>query len=276
MEAQVTLRPTHGMTAQGSYTWSRNNGLAGGAGLGNSYTNPVDRHADYIVLGDTRKHEFRTNGSFDVPIGTNKLLFSNTSGVLARAIEGWKAGWIVNLISGAPTSVSAQNMLYAQGTPDIVGPFDPKDVAVKWGSGTTATTANYFEAGAFQVNRDPQCSTVTTAQGLSNFCTLNAVTDTRINQVVLQNPLPGTRGTLGQRAVYLPGTWRFDANLRKSFTVAEAKTVEFRIDASNIFNHPEPGTPTLSINSATFGQITGNAAKSNLRRQFQAQMRFNF
>src|SRR5206468_9207375 len=35
LEAQVSMRPTHGVTMQGSYTWSRNNGLSGGAGLGN-------------------------------------------------------------------------------------------------------------------------------------------------------------------------------------------------------------------------------------------------
>ena len=36
LEAQVTMRPTRGVTMQGSYTWSRNNGLSGDARLGNS------------------------------------------------------------------------------------------------------------------------------------------------------------------------------------------------------------------------------------------------
>src|SRR5439155_19904760 len=143
LEAQVTLRPTHGMTVQGSYTWSRNNGLSGGTGLGNSYTNPVDRHADYTELTDTRKHDFRTNGSFELPIGPGKLFLNGSSGVLARFVEGWKTGWIVNLISGAPANISAQNMLYAGGTPDVVGPFDRKAVGVAWGSGSSPTSANY-------------------------------------------------------------------------------------------------------------------------------------
>src|SRR5262249_51785984 len=250
---------THGMTMQGSYTWSRNNGLSGGSGLGNSYTNPADRHADYTILGDTRKHEFRTNGSYDLPIGPNKLLFAKSSGIVGRILEGWKAGWIVNLISGAPANIAAQSMLYASGTPDVVGPFDAKAVGVQWGSGANATSANYFAPGAYQSVKDPQCAAVTAAQGLNTFCTLNAIMDTRINQVVLQNPLPGNRGTLGQRALYLPGTWRFDANMRKVITMAESRTLEFRIDASDIFNHPEPntsfpgavaGTTTLNINTA--------------------------
>jgi hypothetical protein len=277
LETQLTLRPTHGISMQGSYTWSRNNGLSGGAGLGNSYTNPVDRHSDYTVLGDTRKHEFRTNGSFDLPFGPNRTLFRNSSGVLANIVKDWKAGWIVNLISGAPTSISAQSMLYAGGTPDVVGPFSPTFVNVLWGSGSSANTANYFQPGEYATVKDPQCAAVTSAQGLAAACTLNAVVDTRNNnQVVLQNPQPGTRGTLGQRAVYLPGTWRFDANLRKSFTVAESKTVEVRLDASDILNHAEPGTPNLNINNANFGLISGNGAKSTLHRQFQAQVRIGF
>jgi hypothetical protein len=276
LEAQVTLRPTHGLSMQTSYTWSRNNGLSGGAGLGNSYTNPVDRHADYTVLGDTRKHEIRTNGSFDVPIGPNKLFFANSSGVLARMIEGWKAGWIVNLISGAPTNITAQSMLYASGTPDVVGPFSTKFVDVKWGTGAGATSASYLEPGAYASSKDPQCLAVTTNENLSSFCTLNGIKDTRLNQFVLVNPQPGTRGTLGQRALYLPGTWRFDANLRKSFSLSESKTLEFRFDGSDILNHAEPGTPSLNINGTNFGLITGGGAKSSLHRQFQAQMRLTF
>jgi len=167
-------------------------------------------------------------------------------------------------------------MLYAGGTPDVVGAFDPKAVKVQWGSGTSATSANYFEPGLYQAVQDPQCATVTAAQNLAASCTLNAIRDTRTNQIVLQNPLPGRRGTLGQRAIQVPGIWRFDANLQKVVRLTESKTLEFRIDGSNILNHPEPATPTLSINSANFGLITGANAKSTAHRQFQGQLRFRF
>ncbi len=59
------------------------------------------------------------------------------------------------------------------------------------GLGANATSGNYFAPGAFKTVADPQCAAVTTAQNLSSFCTLNAVMDTRVNQIVLQNPLPG-------------------------------------------------------------------------------------
>jgi len=270
MEAQITLRPTHGVGLQATYTWSRNNGT------GNTFTNPTDRHPDYTVLGDTRTHDFRTNGSFALPIGPNKLLFANSSGVFARIIEGWQAGWIVNINSGAPTSITAQSMLYANGTPDIVGPINLKAVGVQWVDGATTPTANYFGAGTLRSDDDPQCASVTTAQNLNTFCTLNAIFDANTGQILLRNPLPGQRGTLGQRAVQAPGRWRFDANLKKQIIITESKSIEFRMDLSNVFNHPEPANPELSINNNNFGLITGAAAKSTQHRQFQAQLRLNF
>jgi hypothetical protein len=269
MEAQLTFRETHGVSLQGTYTLSRN------TGVGATYTNPVDRHADYTVLGDTRTHDFRTNGQFALPMGPNKLLFANSSGGLARVIEDWRLGWIVNINSGAPTSITAVNMLYANGTPDIVGPFDPKAVQVQWPDG--ASSANYFAAGTLKTNKDPQCTnSALVAASLQSFCTLNAVFDANTNQVLLQNPLPGTRGTLGQRMVQVPGRWRFDANLMKSVKLRESTRLEFRIDASNVFNHPEPANPILDINSSNFGLITGANAKSTLHRQLQAQLRLSF
>jgi hypothetical protein len=46
------------------------------------------------------------------------------------------------------------------------------------------------------------------------------------------------------------------------------------MDATNIFNHPLLGNPTLNVNSTTpFGEIT---TKGDQRRQFKAQVRVDF
>ena len=41
-------------------------------------------------MADQRVHDFRTNGSFALPIGPGKKLLGNSSGVLARIAEGWQ------------------------------------------------------------------------------------------------------------------------------------------------------------------------------------------
>jgi hypothetical protein len=72
----------------------------------------------------------------------------------------------------------------------------------------------------------------------------------------------------------LPGAWAFDAAISKSFKISEGKSVQFRMDATNIFNHPLLGNPTLNVNSTTpFGEIT---TKGDQRRQFKAQVRVDF
>jgi hypothetical protein len=134
--------------------------------------------------------------------------------------------------------------------------------------------------GRIKQVQDPQCANVTTLQNLRTSCTLNAVADAGSGQVLLQNPLSGTRGTSGLRQLEGFGQWRFDANMSKSVKIGETKTVQFRLDALNVLNHPEPSTATTnfitSINDANFGLITGANAKSTLHRQFQAQLRFMF
>jgi hypothetical protein len=278
MNAQLTLRPVHGVRTETTYIWSKNlgAGLPNANLLGTDFTDPLNRAADYALLPDSRVHDLRTNGVFDLPIGPNRLLFGSSSGVVARIIEGWQMSWIVNLNSGQPLSIAAQSMLYGLGTADIVGPFDIRSGKVQF---TGAPTGTYFDPAGFTVVRDPQCGAVTTRENLQAACTLNAIANTQ-GQILLQNPRPGTRGTLGQRVVEGPGRWRFDASLGKSVKVSESMNVQFRLDARNVFNHPEPNTAgnslIMDINNASFGRIIGTNAKVPSSRELQAQLRFSF
>ena len=90
----------------------------------------------------------------------------------------------------------------------------------------------------------------------------------------LQNPLPGRRGNVGRKTIEGSGTWSFDANLAKNIKVSESKIPSLRVDALNVLNHPNPGTPTLNINSTSaFGLIQ---TKGNDHRTFQGTLRLNF
>jgi hypothetical protein len=261
LQTQATLRPSAGVSFQASYVWSK---LLGNTG---PYTNPVDRQGDYTLQVGDRRHDFRTSGIFELPFGPQRLLFGNTSGALARIIEGWDASWILNLASGAAATISAQNMLYAAGVPDIVGPFDHSKVKVLWEDGARA--GNYF-GNAYTKVRDSQCATI--ASNLRSLCTLNAVADSS-GRIILQNPLPGARGTLGQNIIEMPGTWTLDMAVSKGFAISESKRLRLRVDALNIFNHPQPSNPNLNINGdVAFGNIDNKSGN----RQFQLHMRLEF
>jgi hypothetical protein len=94
---------------------------------------------------------------------------------------------------------------------------------------------------------------------------------------VLQHSLPGTQGTQGARMLRLPGRWFFDANMSKTFRLTESKSLQFRVDANNILNHPNPGEPNFNVNSEDFGRVTADKVSNNASpRTFQAQLRFTF
>jgi len=279
LQLQTTLRPTAGINLQATYTWSKLLGV-NGSNPNNTplpYTVPWDRKADYTLQYGDRRQDFRTNGTFALPFGPRQLLLGKSTGVLARIVENWQMSWILDLGTGAPTNIYAQNQLYANGVPDIVGPFRQKG-KVQWNAG--AVNGNYF-GNAYTKVKDPQCLAI--AASLRSFCTLNAVADST-GRVVLQNPQPGTRGTLGQNSIDLPGLWTLDGALSKAFNITETKRLRFRIDALDILNHPYPvfntpgftgpgADPTLNLNSTIqFGDITTKTGT----RQFLAQWRLEF
>jgi hypothetical protein len=281
LQTQITVRPTYGASVQATYTWAKSMELPG-----TNWTDPLNRDADYRLASNHRGHELRMNGTFELPFGPNKLLFGNSSGPLARAIEGWKLSWTGNVFSGAPATISAQNMLYGNGTPDVVGPWNINSGKVLWGQniGGQNLGGTYFgPVGTYQVVTDPQCAPgglldttdsmgFNIRTGITNGCPLRAVADST-GRIVLQNPSPGKRGTLGQQTVFSPGSWTLDGSLSKQFQITESKQVQLRFDATNVLNHPQPNNPNFNINSANFGTI---AAKGNQTRQFQGQLRFQF
>jgi hypothetical protein len=180
-------------------------------------------------------------------------------------------------------SIAARSGLYSHtgavpSTADIVGPFNQEGKVRFTGSGAAA--GSFFDTSKFVAVRDPQCASVSSAQNLQNACTLNAIADAGSGQILLQNPLPGTRGNLALNSLEGPGRWRFDASAAKRVRISETKSLTFRLDAINVLNHPEPNTATnsliMNINNPNFGLITGANAKTNLRRQFQAQLRLDF
>jgi hypothetical protein len=293
LQVQTSVRPIHGFSGQATYTWSKNLGLLSGL------TDPTNRALDYTNINNNPGHTLRTNGTIELPFGPNKLLFGNSSGWLARAVERWQLGLIYNLSSGAPSTITATSMLYGNGVPDVVHPVDFNAVkGVRWGiPNGNVLEGRYFDNNDLFVKvDDPQCGAVTTLQNLANVvggvqtrCSLNALamvvpagtqnsftlTDgtNRSALVVLQHPQPGKRGTLGNNTVIGLGSFRFDANLGKTFRISESKALQVRFDSQNILNHPQPGGPNLSITgTAPFGQITTKGQG----RLFQGQLRLTF
>jgi hypothetical protein len=276
LEVQITMRPTHGLSLLATYGLSKTM-----VQPGSGFTDPLTPTLDFGKSLQSVGSDFRTNGTFELPIGPNKLLFPNSSGWIARAIERWQLGFIYNISSGSPRTIStATNFLYANGRPNIVGPWTNPKGEVNW----TGQNGSFF-ADQYATYTDPQCASVTTADNLQASCTLRALaivvpqgtpdsillSNGTYGIPVLENPKPGTQGNLGAATMYGAPRWRLDGNLSKTFQVTESKSLQLRVDATNIFNHPTPADASFGFND-NFGQITNKTGS----RTFQARLRLTF
>jgi hypothetical protein len=283
LQMQFTRRLTHGFTSSTAWTWSKALGDAD-TDTGAVYRDPSRRSIEKSLLSFDRAHQLTSNGTYQLPFGTGYRLLGNAPGWVQQIINKWQLGAIMNFNTGAPLSLTTaaptaagapgvgsttsgtQTISNVQAQPNVVGAL-PKDMGkvTKIGNGVV-----YFN-GFTQIT-DPGLANVTTLNGLSTAYSNKAIVAPN-GQVVLVNPQPGEVGSLGLTTIKGPSSLGFDMNLIKRFNIDEHRQFEFRLDAINVLNHPNFGTPNTNINGVnTFGRITTATGS----RRFVINTRINF
>ncbi|HEY2383882.1 MAG TPA: carboxypeptidase-like regulatory domain-containing protein [Terriglobia bacterium] len=268
LQMQFTRRLSHGFTNTTTWTWSKALGDAD-SDAGATYRDPSNRSIEKGLLGFDHAHQITSNGTYELPFGTDHFLLGNAPGWVQNVVSKWQLGGIANYNTGAPLSISSgiQAISTTGDQPDIVGAF-PKSV----GQVTKLSNAVTYFNGYTQV-ADPYAANVSTLNGLSTAYSNKAIQAPN-GQIVLVNPQPGEVGTLGLTTIKGPGSLNFDMNLVKRFKIRENTQFEFRLDAISVLNHPNFGGPSTSINAAgnTFGRITSASGS----RSFIVNTRVNF
>jgi hypothetical protein len=250
------------------------------------------------LLNTHRTHALTTYGTFDLPFGPNRTLFSNVNpSVLGRIIGGWQLSWVHTMQSGRPAYFPAVTSLWANGTPNKVGEFKNNSGKINWQPG--ARTGNFYRGSDnkdLYVNvKDPQCLDQSqVADGIKNTCTLYAVAlASDPTKIIFQNPLPGVRGNFDPTSIYTPMTWNTDMAFTKAIRIAEGKSMQIRVDATNVWNHAQPTRGqfgSAGSRQVAPGDFSGNITMGNLTtsremgwldsrvgmRTFQAKIRFDF
>ncbi|MDX2178298.1 MAG: carboxypeptidase regulatory-like domain-containing protein [Bryobacteraceae bacterium] len=93
------------------------------------------------------------------------------------------------------------------------------------------------------------------------------------NPAAYTTPAAFTWGTLGRNTLRGPGIANFDLSAAKKFVFTESKSLQFRTEFFNAFNHPQFGLPAGQIGVATAGTITST---QRANRQIQFALRFAF
>jgi hypothetical protein len=310
LNLQVTKRLSHGFTNQFAYTWSKalgENDMDGAM----EYWDPRNPHLNHSLLGFHRTHDFRSNGTFELPFGPGRPLLSNAPKYVSRVVERWQLGGIFHWSTGAPFTITAQNaemtwspipatvnLARTYNTPSVLADFPKSSGKITYGT----SGANYF-AGLTQCPGGPPsiCNsvqlpssyTLTSAQSLSGSLTNKVMVNSQ-GQIVLADPAAATVGNLGRQWIEGPTHANFDVNLVKRIRISEGKEFEFRMDVVNVMNNPSwtffntpaaPGTlPSIDINSLTFGKLTAadptggvtQALNPVANRRFTFNMRLTF
>lgn len=255
LQLGASKRISHGFRTQFSYTFSRSIDEASGINsqdFDNTTQYVIDwynRKADRGLSSFGARHALVANWSYELPFGHGK------TGLAGALWKGWQLNGITTAQSGTP--------------------FEAKLAAGFNRSGNLNTID-------FAFHERPSL-----APGASN----NPVTGDPnhwfdVNAFVLQ---PGnTIGNVGRDTLIGPKLVDFDFSLFKQFVVQEGKTLQFRAELFNIFNHPNFSVPigenrsvftgvaangVDGIPSTTAGQITNTVTTS---RQIQFGLKFAF
>jgi len=84
----------------------------------------------------------------------------------------------------------------------------------------------------------------------------NRSIDRFFNTAAFAPAAPFRWGTAGRNIVIGPGINNWDFSVFKTFSLDEARRLQFRAEFFNLFNHPEFGFPGSAIGTAQFGRIS--------------------
>jgi hypothetical protein len=199
--------------------------------------NPVNPALSYALSSFDVKHNVVVSYEYQVPF--DKLFKAN------RLTTGWSISGITRLATGFPIT------LINNGDNSLLG-TNPNGI-----NNSSIDEPDYL-GGPLHLNHNPRTN------GNNYFSTA----------AFAMNAL-GTPGTAKRRFFYGPGMDNFDMAAGKSVALTDSKTLLFRVEGFNVFNHTQfngPGSVDGNIGSSTFGSAISAAAP----RILQAAVKVSF
>jgi hypothetical protein len=199
--------------------------------------NPVNPALSKALSAFDVKHNFVVSYKYNLPV---EHLFHASN----RWTQGWAISGITRYSTGFPVT------LYNYGDNSLLG-TEPNGV------NNYGVDEPQYTPGPLRLNHNPR-------DGQPYFNTA----------IFSLQPL-GQPGNAKRRFFYGPGIDNYDMALLKSIALPESKSLEFRFEGFNIFNHAQfygPASVSGNINSASFGEVA-SAAPPRLM-QFAAKFIF--
>jgi len=239
LEVTVKKRVASG-TIQAAYTWAKNTSN-GGDSATRYYTSMYSAgpwwnwHRDWGPDDIDRPQRLSIMFTQDLPKHFQ-------SGAGKYLLNNWAVSGLLVTQSGTPLTVT--NASSGQGL----------------GGGATSYTASLF-------------SNVISGVPLVNPGAPDTKVNAYINKAAWSKAPSGTVGNAARGMYFGPGQANLDFSIFRYFPIREQKKVEFRSEFFNITNHPDFSNPNTSMDSASFGQISGTTVNARII-QFALKMTF--
>jgi outer membrane receptor protein involved in Fe transport len=236
LQVSARKRMSAGLEFVTSYTFSKtltdNRGFYGGGtyinGEGAYWQNAYNRKAERGRAFFDARNNFTVGGTWDVPVGANRSFGSGMGKVAEAILGGWNTSFLMLAHSGFPVT--------------LIG-LDGTNQAVRGN-----VRPNHYRALSYQ------------GQSIDNwFGTGNTFCAAGVDdgKCAYGNAAPGQFGNSSIGSENAPSFFQFDASVGKRFRLAEKRSLDFRTEFFNLFNHASFGPPGRSLATpATLGLIT--------------------
>ncbi len=199
--------------------------------------NPINPALSCALSAFDVKHNFVVSYAYDLP-------FEHLFGVSNLWTKGWTISGITHFSSGFPVT------LLNYGDNSLLG-AEPN------GINNYGVDEPQYTPGPLELNSNPR-------NGQPYFNT----------SLFSLQPL-GEPGNAKRRFFYGPGIDNYDMALLKTVPLTESKSLQFRFEGFNVFNHAQfygPASVNGNINSSSFGEVVSAAPP----RLMQAAVKFTF
>jgi hypothetical protein len=199
--------------------------------------NPFNPSLSYAISSFDVKHNFVV--SYDYQLRFDQFLRSN------RFTKSWSVSGITHVASGFPVT------MINNGDNSLIG-TNPNGV------NNSSIDEPDYNGGPIHLGKDPHNNGNMFFN--TNSFSMNALADP---------------GTSRRRFFYGPDAQNYDMAVAKNLPFTESKSLLFRVEAFNVFNHTQFNGPTVvdgNVGSSTFGQVINAAAP----RILQGAIKFSF
>jgi hypothetical protein len=220
---QVTLRHTSG-PLQLLAAYTYSKSIDQSSNLGEE-VNPLNPSLSRALSAFDITQNFVVSYNYQLP-------FARLFRAANRLTQGWELSGITRFSTGFPVT------LINYGDNSLLG-AEPN------GINNYGVDEPDVSAGSLNLNHNPR-------NGQAYF-----------NAALFSENALGTPGNASRRYFYGPGMENFDMALLKSLRLTESKSLQFRLEAFNVFNHAQffgPQAVDGNISSGTFGQVVSAAA----------------